>query len=152
MYAVGFLKKHDSYVTCSKDLNELLSDTNAENLHLANVIAYLEQGLPLVKAMGDFYDTDGSEICRCMYFTDGEWIWPGYYVHYLRKYPNMIVPTQFIEHVELKKSVKDLPRDERLYAEMMIFKLIGVRIPKGLPNIKKIQYLIDAKGEEVVCC
>jgi hypothetical protein len=153
MYAVGFLKEHDENVACSKDLNELLSDTGIDDIRLAKVMAYLDLGLPLVKFMGDFYDTDGSIICRCMYLTDGEWIWPNYYVHYLRKYPNMMVPKEFIEHIELKESVRNLPQDEKIYAELMILKLIGVRIPReGLPAIRKIKHLIDANGEAVTCC
>lgn len=153
MYAVGFLKEHDSNVTCSRDLDELLSNTDAQNIPLAKVIAYLKQGLPLIKFMGDFYDTDGSSICRCMYLTDGEWIWPNYYVHYLRKYPNMMVPELFLQHVEVKVSVTDLPYDEKMYAELMIAKLLGLRIPEqSLPKIRKIQHLIDEKGENVVCC
>lgn len=153
MYAVGFLKKHDSNVTCSKELDELLSATDAENINLAKVIAHLEQGLPIIKFMGDFYDTDGSSICRCMYLTDGEWIWPGYYVHYLRKYPNMVVPKLFIDHVEISGGIKDLSHDEKMYAEMVFAKLNGIRFPEqSLSKIRKIQHLIDEKGDSVVCC
>jgi len=86
-----------------------------------------------------------------MYLTDGEWIWPSYYVYYLEKYPNIIVPKIFLDHVGTKKSVGEISIEERYYAEYMTCLLLRVTVPKSLKSLQKIQHLIETRGEELIC-
>ena len=151
MNVIGFIKSHDSNVDCSKDLNDLLSNPIVDSVHLGKVISYLEQGIPLLKFMGDVYDSAGNSLGRMMYLTDGEWLWPSYYSRYLQRYPNILVPQVFLDHIDAKKNVHVLTPDEKLYAEYILIKLLKIKIPhQSTPKVKSIQYLIDARGVDII--
>jgi hypothetical protein len=148
---IGILKDFDSGITCAKALTELTAAPMAENAYNASFISYLKQGVPVIKLLTSDDDADGTPIGQRKYLTDGEWIWPSYYVYYLEKYPNIIVPKIFLDHVNAKKNVSAISYEDRLYAEYMALILLKVRIPKGLESLKKIQHLIQSRGEEIVC-
>lgn len=120
--------------------------------HIMNSLSpILNRGGRTFKLLTSDNDANGTPIGQRMYLTDGEWIWPSYYVYYLEKYPNIIVPTIFLDHVNAKKSVPAISIEDKLYAEYMTAILLKITIPKNLESVKKNQHLIETRGEEIIC-
>jgi len=151
MNVIGILKDFDPNIKCAKALEELTYAPVGERTYNEQFISYLKQGVRLSKLLTSDDDADGTPIGQRMYLTDGEWIWPSYYVYYLEKYPNIVVPTIFLDHVNARRVVPTMSHEEILYADYMIAILLKVTIPKHLKSLKKIQPLIQARGEELVC-
>ena len=151
MNVIGILKDHDPNIKCAKALEELTYAPMAEKIYNEQLISYLKQGIRTFKLLASDDDADGTPIGQRMYLTDGEWIWPCYYVYYLEKYPNIMVPTIFLDHVNAKKSVPAISTEDKMYAEYMTAILLRITIPKNLESLKKIQHLLEARGEELVC-
>ena len=52
--------------------------------------------------MGYFIDPEsGILICPDEYYTDGVYVWPGYFSYFLKKYPAWNLDKTFLEHVEV---------------------------------------------------
>ena len=151
MNVIGILKEHDPNFKCAKALEELISGPITERIYNEQLISYLKQGIQTFKLLWSDDDADGTPIGQRMYLTDGEWIWPSYYVYYVEKYPSIIVPGIFLDHVNAKKNVPAISVEDKLYAEYMIAILLKITIPKNLKPLKKIQHLIEARGEELYC-
>jgi len=151
MNVIGFLITHNPEIKCARDLEDLFSGATVDQTDLEQVILYVRQGIPTIKFMSDVCDTDGKSMGQLMYLTDGEWIWPGYYVYYLAKYPGIKVPKVFIDYVNTKKSVPALSREEMFYAGYMTHKLLTPGFPGNRKPLRKIQHLIEARGEAFIC-
>lgn len=151
MNVIGILKDHEPENKFAKALVELTYAPMAESTYNEQLISYLKQGVRTLKFLASDDDADGTPIGQRMYLTDGEWIWPSYYVYYLEKYSNIAVPKIFLDHVHSKKSVPVLSREEMFYAGYMTHKLLtpGTQENKNPP--RKIKHLIEAKGEELIC-
>jgi hypothetical protein len=154
MNVVGFLKFHNSDIECSKDLEDLISDSvTIEEIELEQIVSYLNQGIHLFRFISDIYDAEGKTIGPFIYMTDGEWIWPSYYAYYLQKYPNMKMPEELRIHIQKKEQVRVLSDEERLYVHYILHKLLKIWIPKNNNNkVKKIQGLIESSGDQFFCC
>lgn len=151
MNVIGILKEFDPEIKCAKALEELTYAPTDERTYNEQFISYLKQGVRLFKLLTSDDDADGTPIGQRMYLTDGEWIWPSYYVYYLQKYPNIIIPTVFLDHVNVKKSVPAISIENKLYAEYITALLLGIRIPENLDSVKRIKHLIEVRGKEIIC-
>ncbi|SHN07531.1 hypothetical protein SAMN05216311_10533 [Chitinophaga sp. CF418] len=90
MNAIGFLINHDSHIPCSRDVNNLFY-SQGEQKELSDIITYLNNGIPIMKFITSIYDESGELIGPNIIYTDGLWVWPGYYGFYLKKYPQIVV-------------------------------------------------------------
>ncbi len=54
-------------------------------------IQYLKKGYFLTGSMSFIYDNENNPIGNLDYFTDGQNVWPCYYVYYLQKYPDYFI-------------------------------------------------------------
>ncbi|WP_038007735.1 hypothetical protein [Terrimonas ferruginea] len=105
MKFVGFIAEHAkdpfaqkrSYYFKEKDINPNKDD----------VLAYLKRGELCVPLMGGAEDVDEEMIGLISIYTDGEWLWPKYFINYLEKYPNFKIEEEFVQHV-LKNRAKEV--------------------------------------------
>ena len=97
---IGTIKEFDD-ISDSISYSELLElDDKLTPRNL--IVDYLEsysQNLVL-GWMGYTVDPiDGAFICPSAYFTDGKFVWPGYYSYYLRKFPAWKIDPVFLQYV-----------------------------------------------------
>lgn len=120
MKYVGFLKEHDN-ITEALSLSAARNSTPTKEI--TKIIEYLDHGAFLFGWMGYVFDVEsGSPIAPDSYFTDGTWVWPGYFSYYLKKFPELKFDTDFEEYLkvrnyefgsetELKASLGDLEKE-----------------------------------------
>lgn len=150
MNVIGFLTIHDPHIPCSNDINSLCSG-QFENDELPGIIAYLNNGVAVIKYISSIYDDSGELIGPNVIYTDGLWVWPSYYSYYLKKYPQMLVPEAFKMWIKSNKQKGiSLNQNEKIYIEYMVSKMCGVRIPNGL-DLSNINKMIARKGDYISC-
>jgi hypothetical protein len=127
MKFIGFIKEHNPIkeaitLQSIKDSNTI----NGDRLSL-KVVDYLNSGELLLAWMGYFIDFENNKpIAPDSYFTDGEWIWPAYFVYYLNKYPRYPIEKSFIDHLHSKNFKMDStisPRDKSILEKKVSLKL-----------------------------
>lgn len=94
MKYIGFLKKHDPNFKFSKEFHEGII-VNDEIIK--RVLLHLNDGIIVWDWMEYWFDDDKEPIGSATYYSDGEWIWPGYFQFYLKKY-NIPIPEDFLAH------------------------------------------------------
>jgi len=100
MKNLGYMKRFDPKWPGAKELSEMVvGDKPDENLRNA-IINYLSAGNFLFGWMSFLREEDGTPIGNNDYFTDGVYVWPLYYIYYLRKFDNLQIDTDFIDHVK----------------------------------------------------
>lgn len=105
MKLVGFIKELDNYDWASPLCNELGEESNAEEL-VNNIISYLEKGKLILGWMGYFVDLRTQDpIAPHAFLTDGVWVWPSYYLYYLKMYPQYRLDNSFINYLREKNFV-----------------------------------------------
>jgi hypothetical protein len=153
MKAVGFLHKHDPHISCSKELTNILSIHCNEDRNLKLVASYLKKGIPVIKYISELYDKDEELIGPNIVYTDGDWVWPGYYIFYLNKYKNLMIPEAFLKHISNKGDAKDISvtSAEKNYVEYMLAKLMNAKMlpDNNLPF--DVQLLLNSKGDSIEC-
>ncbi|MFI1742412.1 hypothetical protein [Streptomyces sioyaensis] len=78
------------------------------------VLSYLASGVEIYSVMGPEEDVISGEWIAdggCL-FTDGEWVWHGYLVHYLSCY-HISLPDEFLDHVRKSEYKAPVVPDER---------------------------------------
>ena len=96
---IGFDKKIEPLIRSSQVFDSMfLEKPNIESMRM-KVIQYLEQGEFLTGAMSYIYDNEKLPIGNLDYYTDGTFIWPVYYLYYLKKYNNFFIDERLIKHV-----------------------------------------------------
>ncbi len=85
---VGFDKSIDMGIRSAKHFIDLLTPIPNDKIERERLINYLRQGIFLTGAMTFIYDDEKKPIGNLDYFTDGEFVWPRYYLYYLEKYNN----------------------------------------------------------------
>jgi hypothetical protein len=151
MNTIGFLTIHNPGNPCSKDLNSLLA-TKQDKEEPLEIIAYLNKGIPVIQFISSLYEKSGELIGPNVICTDGLWIWPGYYSYYLKKYPQILVPEAFKEHVKSNGQREiGLDQNEKKYAEYVIAKMLGVKISDRTIQLSGIGEMIELRGGHVAC-
>jgi hypothetical protein len=93
---VGFIKEHND-IEDSFPIKSYLSDDSLSESEVSSVINYLERGDIVLAWMGVFLDVETQDyIAPDCYYSDGEWVWPAYLSHYLKKYSNLKLPESFL--------------------------------------------------------
>src|ERR1700709_465314 len=95
---IGFIKKYDININTAKNLSEMLLEEKADVKIKNAIINYLSTGIFLCGALSYIYDDDGNPIGNLDYYTDGNFIWPAYYLYYLKKYENFEINKNLIEY------------------------------------------------------
>lgn len=81
-----------------------------------------------VPFMGIAQDEDDNDIGYIAVDTDGEWLWPEYFVNYLEKYPNFKVEDNFVQYVlqhkdrEIVVSEEEISKLEKEFCRIAGFK------------------------------
>ncbi len=154
MKIIGLLEEHDSDSFCTRTLNERLSGSTSivsvkEKQMLIN---YLNRGVPVMKLLSFLIDVDGEHIGPHVLYTDGIWLWPGYYSFYIQKYAQLSVSEEFIKHVE-KKQFEDIEISvsEKKYIEYILMKVFKAAFLKKFVIPEELQKIIDIQGEQIEC-
>lgn len=96
MDLIGFITEHNNIsesVKYTNNLGEIPNDTSI----VSRLINYLNKGTLVFSWMGYFTDIENDNlICPDSYYTDGHYIWPGYFPYYLKKHENFIIDKGFI--------------------------------------------------------
>ncbi len=154
MKCIGFLDIHDADIKCSKSIDELIlfsKDYKNTREDTLNSIAYLEGGIPLIKFISPIYFND-EHVEPYIIYSDGTWIWPSYYIHYLKKLPNVLINDRFIEHIKLNQfQVPTLSTTERHYLEYILTKLLNIKINIEKESMEEIKPLVTEKGIAIEC-
>lgn len=100
MEFIGFFTEHDKACIYSKALENQLLTVSFDKKEREKIINYLSNGVFVFGWMGYEKDKEGNLIIPLGYYTDGIWIWPGYYIYYLKKYENMKIQDNFIQYVQ----------------------------------------------------
>jgi len=99
MKIVGHIKRFDPKWPEAKDLSEMFVEDKPDRNLRHSVIDYLAAGNFLFGWMSFLREEDGTPIGNNDFFTDGVYIWPFYYIYYLRKFDNLEIDKDFIDHV-----------------------------------------------------
>lgn len=151
MNGIGFLTIQDQGNPCARDINSLFS-VELQTEELPDIIAYLNKGVPVINCISSLYDESGELIGPNVICTDGLWIWPGYYIYYLKKYPQIVVPKAFIEYVRSKgQNEINLDLNERKYVEYVVARMLGMRISDNTIRLSGISEIIEQRGSRVNC-
>ena len=108
---VGFCKEAEPDNTNAYPLEQLISRFPVANAD--RVVSYLQSGYIIVVCMGvvrDPFDENRQVMGTPSVLTDGVWIWPEYLPYLLKRY-NLILPSEFITHMESNKWSVPLPFD-----------------------------------------
>ncbi|WP_089805168.1 hypothetical protein [Chitinophaga sp. YR627] len=151
MNAVGFFKTHHPDVKCSKDINDFFSNEAINEVELSMIVSYLEKGVPVISLISDLYE-EGERIGPNIIYSDGLWIWPSYYSVYLKKYPRLTIPDEFIQHVKLNKDKPlGLSLIERKYTQYLLTKLLYIRLATGFKLPEDVDEMVNIRGEVIQC-
>lgn len=156
MKVVGFNTFHDPDLNCSdKILVELLavSEANSSTLSIRETIfSYLSKGHTLFKYVSPVYDIDGECIGPNIIYTDGIWVWPSYYLYYLRKHDATKIPVIFIDHIKLNNGIcPAISKDEQHFIEYLLTKMLGIKIILKPEMQAKIESFVVKHGEKIEC-
>ncbi|TWF40341.1 hypothetical protein FHW36_10423 [Chitinophaga polysaccharea] len=152
MNVVGFLQVHDPHIACSKDIDDLFSDSFLNKERLSEICNYLENGVSIVRYISSLYDTDGELIGPNIIYTDGLWVWPSYYSFYLKKYPQILIPEELQSHISLNidKAIS-LSQEEKEYIEYLTGKMLGIKLPSGYKLSQNISTIMKERGDTITC-
>ena len=115
MKFLGYIKRYDSNLRFAKSLNSYRGANVINREDLESILEYLKNGELLWTWMEYWVDEEDKSIGGATYFTDGEWVWPLYFIHYLEKYKDLKIANEFIDHVRARSFVcKDLSEEELL--------------------------------------
>lgn len=155
MKIIGFLEIHNPEVKCSKNIEDLsiACDVNYSNLESNYLVeSYLALGIPIIKMISPVYDIENNLIGSYTINTDGVWIWPSYYSYYLKKYPNIKVPNDFINHIKLNNAkLIEVSPLELKYVGFVVSKLLGIKTSINKEAMLDINALVLERGEEIEC-
>lgn len=114
MSFIGFVKEHND-VDWAVSLEQFIKHSPpCEDSTLLKVIDYLKQGIPVLDWMGNIHDlSNGSVLASDSYYSDGKYVWPGYYPVYLERISNFDIDSEFLDHLLKNKfSRKQLPLED----------------------------------------
>jgi len=149
MKIVGFLDVHAPTCSCSISLEKMLAEKGTRNYYDSTILEFLANGHPLIKLISPIYDIDGSLIGPVIIYTDGEWIWPSYYIHYLRKY-KFNIPLELA--LSIRQPVEKVILDKSVigYCEYMVSILFDIKLDrKNIPT--DVRHLVELRGEIFQC-
>lgn len=151
MNAIGFLINHDPHIPCSRDITSLFS-SQEEQKELSGVVTYLNNGVPIIKFISSIYDESAELIGPNIIYTDGLWVWPGYFGFYLERYSQIVVPEAFLLRIESNRDRRiDLNEGEKMYVEYMIAKLLGIKSSTEVKPSSELEKLIEQRGDRIFC-
>ncbi|HEY8937837.1 MAG TPA: hypothetical protein VIM65_21580 [Cyclobacteriaceae bacterium] len=115
MKYVGFIKEHSPIEEAIPF--KLMSDSQQLSSELiSQIVRYLNKGILVFGWMRYLHDLDSDEpICPDGYCTDGVWVWPMYFAHYLKKtscYPFDLEFIDFIKSKNFINKINDLSVDK----------------------------------------
>lgn len=126
MKFIGFISEHDNY-SFAKERSFYFNGKDVDaNMQL--VLDYLKRGELCVPLMGGAEDVDEEMIGLISIYTDGEWLWPKYFINYLEKYPNFKIEEEFVQHVlknkdkEIEVTEEDVSKLEKEFYRIAGFK------------------------------
>jgi len=97
MKFIGFIKKFDPKNPFSVELKDYGSSNDLKSDELIKIIEYLKSGVSIWDWMEYWFDENDEPIGGAEYYSDGEWVWPLYYIYYLVKY-KISVDHDFLAH------------------------------------------------------
>lgn len=112
---LGYFEEHDDvgeFATWGTSLAAAMAGPSAPDEERA--LSYLAGGVEIYSVMGPEEDAISGEWIAdggCL-FTDGEWVWHGYLVHYLSRY-HISLPEEFLDHVRKSEYKAPVVPDER---------------------------------------
>lgn len=98
MTFVGFLKEEDKNIREGHYFTSMFRETPNEEEVRVKILAYLKSGIILIGALSTISDDDNKLIVQLNYYTDGKFIWPIYYTHYIEKYDRFLISQPLFEH------------------------------------------------------
>ncbi|WP_151087957.1 hypothetical protein [Hymenobacter baengnokdamensis] len=128
MKLIGFIKQHDAILDAVDFLDfKKASEHNpkfiaSSKLHLSRIYF---RNCPIVFGwMNYFKDLDTGEIIEPQsYYSDGEWIWPSYFMYYLNKFNSWGLYQDFFNSIENKKYHVNVSNEAEIEAEIVLLNL-----------------------------
>jgi len=149
---LDFLTINYANIACSRNIHDLLSDERIDETELIGIVNYLDRGIPVIHFISDIYDDNNERIGPNTIYTDGLWIWPSYYSFYLRKYPEMIIPDTFRQHVKQRNHCQmNITPGEKKYVEYILAKVLNIRVVYGGKLPEEVVDILKEMGEDVNC-
>lgn len=93
---VGFNIEREPLIRSSVEFSKMFVEHKYNSSDRAKVIACLEDGVFLTGAMLYIYDDEKKPIGNLDYFTNGRFVWPIYYLYYLKKYDNFYIDSNLL--------------------------------------------------------
>ena|SRR5689334_20566463 len=126
MKYVGFITRFGPRRPGAKDLPEMLQEQNEDDGLRNVIIDYLSAGHFLFGWMSFLREEDGTPIGNNDFFSDGVYVWPLYYLYYLKKHPNLEIDEEFIDHVRNNNFIIPKVSKESLLALEKQYDLDGI--------------------------
>ncbi|WP_343307725.1 hypothetical protein AAHN97_11350 [Chitinophaga niabensis] len=114
MEFIGFINECDRNIRSARPFKEMFVTSNVDEEARKKFIEYLAKGQFFGGVMTYMRDLiDGEDIGPMNYYTDGKYIWPVYYLFYLKKYPSFCVSSEMIAYLEtVDYSFRELDNQE----------------------------------------
>ncbi|MES2279188.1 MAG: hypothetical protein V4592_24365 [Bacteroidota bacterium] len=101
MKLIGFIKEHDDLPEAKRFDDFFNKTATEEDTIRQKIIQYLEGGELVVAWMGyNLHIETQQPLCPASYLTDGTWVWPNYFIQYLKEYPRMTIDDNFLKYIE----------------------------------------------------
>ncbi|WP_125530439.1 hypothetical protein [Streptomyces sp. WAC 06725] len=111
---LGFFEEHDDNEPAASGTSLFAALAGQPAPDEERVLAYLTSGEEIYSVMGpekDLISGDWIATGGCLY-TDGEWVWRGYLVHYLEHH-HVALPQDFLDYVRKRDYRAPVVSDER---------------------------------------
>jgi len=142
MNIVGFISEHESISrpNLGIPLKELFNGLEITPSKLSKIIDYLQNAKCLISKTLFFFDTENNPIGSYIIYTDGKWLWPSYYVYYMKMKSRILIPNDFIKNIESNNFINPILTDEEVHnAELYYMRIFP---PSKSANVRpKIEEL-----------
>ena len=139
MKTIGFLKEQEADIL--GDSISYVYDGDVAPIvesDLAKVVAYLHRGTIIFAMTLSLQDSMGNVIAPYEVLTDGEWLWPRYLIHYIKKGQTKDIPAEFYDRMKAFNYVApEVPLEKEISAKKYFEAILLDNHPKYKNRNKK---------------
>ena len=143
MKAIGFLKKMEEGVI-GQALEYGKFDKNMVDVppsDVEKVLSYLKQGKMIFSMTYGMEDDKGRYVGPYAVYTDGEWIWPGYYSYYVGSKDVSAIPGDLFDKMGAHDfNVSPMTETEELQAKNFFWDLLIQNNPDLGKSIRRTSH------------
>ena len=134
IYYIGFIFDYDPNISIAKKISEMLLPVKVDRGLKEDVIKYLSSGTFLSGAMSYIYDDENKPIGDLNYYTDGVFVWPSYYIYFIKKYDNFEITKALIDQAKKSNFLSDEVSREKLIELENVFLQEWIKKKTSSPN------------------